>query len=322
MEDLTKRLVDKSIEAFIMGLEIYNKPTIKYRIEGFSFFICNAWELMLKAQLIKKNGIESIFFSKNDNQTISLSETVSRIYTDINQPLRKNLEELIQLRNTSTHFITQDDEIMYAPFFQSNVLSYSEQIHRFHEIKIVDYIPQNFLTLSININQLSDEEVYRKYSAETARNFITRRNHLEELKQSSSSNDLYIPMKVEFYQTKKVENADITFAVDNKSNDKMGIIKVEIDPKNKYTLTRKNVVDGVNKQIKAKDLLFNYTTGKGENIFNDHTLTLMDSYYDLSNKYAYTFISSKRYSQQFIDEIINIIQGNPDVIQHIKAKKR
>lgn len=27
MENLSKRLVDKSIEAFIMGLEIYNKPT-------------------------------------------------------------------------------------------------------------------------------------------------------------------------------------------------------------------------------------------------------------------------------------------------------
>lgn len=35
--ELIKSLVDKSIEAFIMGLEIYNKPTIKYRIEGFSF---------------------------------------------------------------------------------------------------------------------------------------------------------------------------------------------------------------------------------------------------------------------------------------------
>lgn len=40
MEDkeLKERLIDKSIEAFILGLEIYNKPTIKYRIEGFSFF--------------------------------------------------------------------------------------------------------------------------------------------------------------------------------------------------------------------------------------------------------------------------------------------
>ena len=62
MENLSKRLVDKSVEAFIMGLEIYNKPTIKYRIEGFSFFICNAWELMLKAHIIKGTSKN---FSKN-----------------------------------------------------------------------------------------------------------------------------------------------------------------------------------------------------------------------------------------------------------------
>ena len=60
MEELSKRLIDKSIEAFTMGLEIYNKPTIRYRIEGFSFFICNAWELMLKAELINRN--KSIYF--------------------------------------------------------------------------------------------------------------------------------------------------------------------------------------------------------------------------------------------------------------------
>ena len=36
MAEIKQNLVD-SVEAFIMGLEIYNKPTIKYRIEGFSF---------------------------------------------------------------------------------------------------------------------------------------------------------------------------------------------------------------------------------------------------------------------------------------------
>ncbi|EJH4181419.1 DUF3644 domain-containing protein, partial [Staphylococcus pseudintermedius] len=30
-EDLQKRLLKKCQEAFIMGLELYNKPTIKYR---------------------------------------------------------------------------------------------------------------------------------------------------------------------------------------------------------------------------------------------------------------------------------------------------
>lgn len=37
MAEIKQNLVDKSVETFIMGLEIYNKPTIKYRIEGFSF---------------------------------------------------------------------------------------------------------------------------------------------------------------------------------------------------------------------------------------------------------------------------------------------
>ena len=49
MESLQNRLIEKSKEAFTMAIELYNKPTIKYRVEGFSMFICNAWELMLKA---------------------------------------------------------------------------------------------------------------------------------------------------------------------------------------------------------------------------------------------------------------------------------
>ncbi len=38
MDNLGKRLIEKSQEAFIMAIEIYNNPTIRYRIEGFSFF--------------------------------------------------------------------------------------------------------------------------------------------------------------------------------------------------------------------------------------------------------------------------------------------
>ena len=80
MENLNQRLVDKSVEAFIMGLEIYNKPTIKYRIEGFSFFICNAWELMLKAEMLNRD--QSIYFKDNPDRTLSLENVVKKIYSD------------------------------------------------------------------------------------------------------------------------------------------------------------------------------------------------------------------------------------------------
>lgn len=95
MINLSKQLVDKSIEAFIMGLEIYNKPTIKYRIEGFSFFICNAWELMLKAHLINRDGNSSIYYEDNNERTISITDAIKKIYTDKNTRIRLNLEKLL-----------------------------------------------------------------------------------------------------------------------------------------------------------------------------------------------------------------------------------
>lgn len=49
-KSIIEKLIQKSIEAFTVGIELYNKPTIKYRVEGFSFFACNAWELLSYSQ--------------------------------------------------------------------------------------------------------------------------------------------------------------------------------------------------------------------------------------------------------------------------------
>lgn len=41
-DELIKKMLEKSQEAFLLAIEVYNKPTIKYRLEGFAFFVCNA----------------------------------------------------------------------------------------------------------------------------------------------------------------------------------------------------------------------------------------------------------------------------------------
>ena len=144
-------LLNKATEAFMMAIEIYNKPSIKYRVEGFALFICNAWELMLKAHLIKKNGMDSIYYKDNANRTLSLENCIEKVFTNNKDPLRKNLEKIIELRNTSTHFITEEYEMVYIPLFQACVLNFSEKIEVFHNIDMTSIIPQNFLTLSVDI---------------------------------------------------------------------------------------------------------------------------------------------------------------------------
>ena len=87
------KLIEKAKECFVMAIEIYNKPTIKYRVEGFSMFICNAWELMLKAYLIKRDAMNSIYFKDNPGRTISLDGCLRKIFTNEKTPVRRNLEK-------------------------------------------------------------------------------------------------------------------------------------------------------------------------------------------------------------------------------------
>ena len=102
---IAEKLLDKSKEAFLLAIEVYNKPSIRYRVEGFSFFICNAWELMLKAHIINTLGEHEIYYKDNPNRTITLENCIKIVFTNEHAPIRKNLLRIVELRNTSTHFI-------------------------------------------------------------------------------------------------------------------------------------------------------------------------------------------------------------------------
>ena len=86
-EKTVKRLSEKSQEAFLLAVELYNRPTIKYRVEGCAFFLCNAWELLLKAYLIKRDGNQSIYYANKPGRTLSLDDCVKKVFTNKNDPL-------------------------------------------------------------------------------------------------------------------------------------------------------------------------------------------------------------------------------------------
>ncbi|MGF2003683.1 DUF3644 domain-containing protein [Lactococcus lactis] len=313
---LSEKLVEKSIEAFIMGLEIYNKPTIKYRIEGFSYFIINAWELMLKAELLNRG--QSIYY-KDSSRTLSVNDVIEKIYTDKKQPLRINLEKIIELRNTSTHFITEEYETIYAPFFQANVGSFAVQLKRFHDVDVTKYIAQNFLTLSVNFSRLTNEEIRAKYSSEMAERLITVRDDSDFLMDSNPSNDLFIPLRHDFYITKDKKEADLLVGIDNKSEAKIKIVKQVQNPNDKYKLTYNNVIKAVNKQLLSKNISLDYRTSKGKNEFSQHALKTFIQFYNIKQNemYAFFFAGAYRYSQQLVEFIVEEIKKDEKLISRL-----
>lgn len=123
---------------------------------------------MLKSHMIKCMGENSIYYKDNPHRTISLENCVQKVFTNNKDPLRINLEKIIELRNTSTHFITEEYEMVYIPLFQACVFNFNEKMMVFHGIDMTSVIPQNFLTLSVSMKALDESEIIAKYPEEIA----------------------------------------------------------------------------------------------------------------------------------------------------------
>lgn len=282
MENLSTRLVDKSIEAFIMGLEIYNKPTIKYRIEGFSFFICNAWELMLKAEMLNRN--QSIYFKDNPDRTLSLEGVIKKIYSDDSTRIRLNLERIIELRNISTHYITEDYELKYAPLFQACVLNYVNELQRFHSRDVTKAISQNFLTITATYEPLSNEQIRLKYPAEIAEKFIQQANAIDVLVTEYNSDKFAIGIKQNLYITKKKSEADFIVSIANQSPSQVAILKDLKDPSETHKYSYANIISVVNDRLNKKNIKLNYKSG-----FNQYVLTLVIDFYSIKSDEKYSY---------------------------------
>lgn len=326
MENLSKKLVDKSVEAFIMGLEIYNKPTIRYRVEGFSFFICNAWELMLKAYLINKEGESAIYFKDKPDRTLSLENVLKKVFTNKHDPIRLNIERIIVLRNTSTHFITEDYEMIYAPLFQAAVINFNEKLIEFHNIDITDSISSNFLTLNMKIEDLSDNNIRAKYSNILAERLIKSRDEISK-DIATEGSGFAIPVETRFTLTKNKKDADIIFRYAKKSDNSVTILHDIKDPSAVYIYTTKKVIQLVNKRLKKDNILLSKIKNgeKIKSVFTTNDFQLFIKFYGIkgNSKYSYLYTIGNRYgySIKVIDFIVGEIRKRPDtIIETLKSE--
>jgi hypothetical protein len=132
-----KALVEKSAAAYCAAIEIYNKPVVPHREETFAILAVSAWELLLKARLLKEAGNKMLAIYETEaiklrdgtvgkhrkvkrNRagnpiTISLGIAIHKVRELANQPLdnacRENLLLLTEIRDSAVHFINDDRDL-------------------------------------------------------------------------------------------------------------------------------------------------------------------------------------------------------------------
>ncbi|SNV78269.1 phage protein [Corynebacterium imitans] len=208
-DHVAKRLLDKSKEAFALAVELYNRPTLRYHAEACSIFLCNAWELMLKAHLIAEEGLEAIYYPDNPDRTISLEDCLKRIFSNDKSPLRVNMRELIRFRNTNTHFITDEYELFYGPFLQAAVTNYAEQLENLHGDSVSDIMPENHLTLAVRRGSIEPEVIRAKYDPAVAKKLLENQRDLAGVVGDEGNSSVAAVYETSLRLVKRQQDADL-----------------------------------------------------------------------------------------------------------------
>ena len=137
MKSRSRNLADKSLEAMLAAMEVYNKPSFSYREESFSILAINAWELLLKARVLQLSGNRLSAILKYERRSkadgsktqkkyrvrsrsgsslsIGLFRAADLLRNEFGDPLapavRENLELLCEVRDNAVHFMNKGFDV-------------------------------------------------------------------------------------------------------------------------------------------------------------------------------------------------------------------
>lgn len=324
MKDVSNLLKEKAIEAFLLAIEIYNKPTIKYRVEGFALFIVNAWELMLKAYLVQRDGEQAIYFPDNPSRTLSLEGCLRKVFTNDKDPLRLNLEKIIELRNTSTHFITEEYEVIYVPLFQANVVNFSVKINELLKVDITKYIPENFLSLSVSFKAIEETRIRGKYSDVVSAKLLENAQKISRLCIENGSR-FAITVNHEHYITKKKDEATNSVHICHEGESPVLVLNKLTNPMNTHPFTTKTLLKRLSDKLRQSGIKLVFKGNETEvNKFHFQNLV---AHYEIKTNENYCFVNGiykqkqYYYSQKAVDFLFDVLSKDPSGILDAVACK-
>ena len=227
--------------------------------------------------------------------------------------------KIIELRNTSTHFITEEYEMVYIPLFQASVLNFVEKMQEFHVVDMTEIIPQNFLTLAISMKSLNENVIRAKYPEELVEKLLSTKRVLYPM---IEENDQGFAIKIEHfhYITKNKSKATSFVHIDRQAETGVKIIKELQDPNDTHKFSMKNAIKEIEKRLHKDGIDFKMNTHKF-NLFNVH--------YGIKENPRFCYVHRQysqptySYSMQAIEFIVEEIKKDPiNIIENLKRTKK
>ena len=308
-------LRQKSQDAFMLALEIVNKVTVPNRLESFSIFMTNAWEALLKAYIVQRDGLGKIFDDSEKENTISFKRCLNLVFSQ-NDLVRLNLEMVYRIRNEFTHLYINFVPSSFIGIFQASVFNYVQYLQDWFQIDIKDRIPYGmmFLVSSFDEHIAADSLLSKTMSEDTIYRMQKIQESIAEAIEGSPGNTCsekyYQPIDIKLSLVRNPDKADL-IASFHENDSKSVYVQKNIDPNKSHPFT----LSAVLKELSTCEC----AGGVGK---YDITQVFNVVYRTKSNKkYCYKPVSgSPQYSQEFVKWVQNECQKDTEFRN--KARKK
>lgn len=304
---LAESLFDRASDGILLALESYNRPSLDNRAEAFCMLATNAWELLLKGEIVTSEGESEIYRNDDSGYTISIGEALEKTIPDENSPVRENIEQLVGLRNQAVHLLLDDLEPVLVELFQATVLNFRERYENATGEYFVDLNP-GLLSLAVDRAHIKPAVIKRRYGTETHRK-VESFLEIYRAKQRSHDEKFAIPVEYRLVLTEEPGEADIKLREGDGGEGVAAIVQPEpIDKTHPYR--PKDVVERITEHLpKGEELsVYNITSvDHAHKIRNGHNDEL---YQQLTNP------TVNRYSEAYVEWFIEQYEENDNFLQH------
>ena len=320
---LKGRLVDKSVDAYVLALETINRLSIRYRVETFCYLICNAWELLLKAKILEDSGKKDAIFYKSQKgkpkRSLSLRDCLEQVIPDKLDPERRNIERIADLRDESVHLVFTGVPRDALCLFQAGVINYHKRLSEWFQVALSDRVHVGMMSIVYDMEpqhgDLSDKRLRRELGKDAA-DFLTRycseiRQEFEQLQRPA---EFSIGIEYRLVLTDKPGDADIVLSRGLAGDTVTQIVEVPKDPSKSHPLRQKEVLEQIQTALKGVEI-------------NQHDMRCVNNVHRIKTRSEFFYQgkvkgSPGQYSPTYVNWLIRQFQNDPNFFEKARSKAK
>jgi Protein of unknown function (DUF3644)/EC042_2821-lke REase len=254
---LARALLEKSKENMILALELYNRPSLKNRLDGFCMLFCAAWDQLLKAEMLRATGDEAIFTGNVANgrkETHALRRCIEKQLPDTTDPVRKNLFAIVDLRDAATHLLMPEILSTYSQLFQSGVRNFAQRYERCCNEKFLPPTSTGLLVLVHEGPPMNALTMNQLYGETTAEELMTMCQAIDASVGTQPDERFAVHLEHKLVLAKRPGDADISLSTGNSGPiNGVFITKIkEVSTDETYPHTFKDVVARIEEILGGK----------------------------------------------------------------------